>query len=225
VNRGSGRFDDASYASGSGRDSRPDHGVGTVFADVDNDGDEDLFTANGHIYPQIDQGDFGTTYGQRNRLHLNESKPGGPCKLSEWKSGGPAFDLKRVSRGAVAADFDADGDLDLVVAELDATPTLLVNESEGLGHWLIVELRSETANRFGVGAWVSFEAGGRVQHREIRSSASYLSAEPLEAFFGLGSTTSGTLRVRFPSGRSVEQRVDQVDRRLRLLEPRAEPTR
>ncbi|MEM7247990.1 MAG: CRTAC1 family protein [Acidobacteriota bacterium] len=199
-------FDDLSYLSGTGRRSWPDLGFGTNFLDVDRDGRQDLFVANGHIYPQVDLREFKTSYAQANRLYRNTSGAGQPCRYETiGPKAGSGMALRRVSRGSAAADFDGDGDLDLLVSELDAPPTLLRNEGPFQGGWVSVRCEGKTPNVFGIGARVMLTAGGQTQVREIRSSASYLCAEPPVAFFGVGSAKTVDVEVRFPSGVVVKK--------------------
>jgi hypothetical protein len=174
---------------------------GTSLFDADNDGDRDLFIANGHVYPEADKVGDGYSFGQKNFLFLQ-----GPAGRFQnvGERAGPAFQVARSSRGSAVGDLDDDGDLDIVVNNLSAKPTLLRNESAPRGHFVSVRLRGKGLNRSAIGARAVLTAGGRRQFREVRASGSYLSHEDLRLHFGIGDATKAdALEVRWPDG-SVE---------------------
>ena len=119
-NAGGGTFADVSFAAGLGRISLPFVGFGAVFLDFDNDADQDLFVANGHVYPQIERPGSGATYAQANHLFANDAGHFSLVELGEDRA---------VSRGAVAGDFDDDGRVDLFVTNLNGRPSLLHNQT------------------------------------------------------------------------------------------------
>jgi hypothetical protein len=114
-------------------------------------------------------------------------------------------------------DLDNDGDLDLVVSNMDDLPTVLENRQQTGHHWVAIQLGKAGPNRFGVGARVTIEARGRRQVREIRSGGGYLSQNDLRAFYGLGSY-SGTVNVevRMPGGATWRWQDQPIDRMLKL---------
>ena len=116
-----------------GRISLPYVGFGAVFLDFDNDADQDLFVANGHVYPQIERPGSGATYAQANHLFANDA---GHFRLVELAPS----EHWAVSRGAVAGDFDDDGRLDLFVTNLNGRPSLLHNQTAAGHHWLGLRL-------------------------------------------------------------------------------------
>ncbi|TNF71216.1 MAG: VCBS repeat-containing protein, partial [Acidobacteria bacterium] len=132
-------------------------GWGPLFFDVDHDRDLDLFFANGHIYPQVDEDpSLGETYKQHNQLLLNEE--GGFLEITE--QAGDGFLVREASRGAVFLDMENDGDLDIAVSNQDARPTLLENVSEHGNHWLMVDLVGADGPRQVLGGRVAATAGG-----------------------------------------------------------------
>jgi len=179
-------------------------GWGTGLADFDLDGDLDLFACHGHVYPQADQPGSDTSYAQPDLLWRNTGGASVPDFEVEPLSDAAAF----VSRAAVAADFDRDGDLDLMTIELDGPVHLLANSAAGAGgHWLGVRLVDEDAERARpvLGARVELvwktEAGEGKAVREMRSSAGFQACGPEELHFGLGAVASlSALRVTWPDG-------------------------
>jgi len=199
-NEGGRFFTDVAYMAGVADVSIPYVGWGTEFYDFDHDGDEDLFVANGHVYPAVDLHDLGTKYAQRN--HVLENEDGRFRDVSSLA--GPGLTVRKVSRGAAFGDYDRDGDVDILIQNVDDTPTLLRNDSRD-GNWVMVAVRSQGLNRFGVGARLVLEAGGRRQMREIRAGSSFLSMSQLEAHFGLADADRvDRLEVRWPSGQVRE---------------------
>lgn len=180
-------------------------GWGTAFADLDLDGDLDLFTLNGHVYPQADLPGTDTTYAQRDLLLWNDGK--GRFQPETSSASAPA-----VSRAGALADLDGDGDLDLVALRVEGPVRVLRNEAahDGAHHWLRVELRSRGANRFGIGARVTAEWKDGRSSAEVRTCGGYQASVPPEAHFGLGGVSKlDRLVVRWPSGK--EQRLEGVD--------------
>src|SRR5206468_2327322 len=101
------------------------------------------------------------------------------------ETAGAGLQVLKSSRGLAVGDLDNDGDLDLVISNMDDTPTVLENRQQTGHHWVGVQVKSATLNRFGIGARVTIEGGGAKQQREIRSGGSYLSQSTLIAHFGL----------------------------------------
>jgi hypothetical protein len=197
-NDGNRFFRDVSYVSGVGEVSMPFVGWGAGFFDFDNDGDLDLFVANGHVYPVIDEYDVGTTYAQRNFLFENQ---GAGTFVEVSALSGSGFAVEKVSRGAAFGDYDEDGDIDILVLNVDDTPTLLRNEGGNRRHWLHVSTVGSQSNRDGIGARIVVEIAGRRQIREVGTGRSFLSQSDLRVHFGLGTAERvDRLEVRWPSG-------------------------
>jgi enediyne biosynthesis protein E4 len=193
------QFEDVSAPAGLAAPTFVRMGWGTAFLDADLDGKLDLFFANGHIFADIDEyRQLGETYRQKNQLLLNL---GTRFRDVSEKAGG-GLQLARVGRGLAVGDLDEDGDLDLVVSNMDDEPTLLENR-QGTGHrWVAFRLVSPARNRFAIGAKVTIDAGGRKQFREVRSGGGYLSQSDLRTYFGLGDHAGPVdVEVRMPGGR------------------------
>lgn len=197
-NRGDGTFIDETFRAGLGQPSLLFVGFGTTFFDFDNDGDLDLFVANGHILDDAQTYNESVTYRERSHLYVNEGRG---TFTEEGPRHGPFFSHEGVARGAATFDADGDGDLDLLVTYNNEAAKLLRNEGAGGGHWLEVKLAGRASNRDGIGARVEVISGGRKQFREIRAGSSYLSQSSLTAHFGLGEGARvDTLSIRWPSG-------------------------
>ena len=131
---------------------------------------------------------------------------------------GPGLGVSRVSRGASFADYDADGDIDIFVLNLNALPTLMRNDSDR-GRYLVVRLVGEESNRDGIGASVSIGLGDRQQHAEVRSGTRYLSHNDMRLHFGVGQAEQvDWLRVDWPSGRKQEMRNLAVNQEIVVIE-------
>lgn len=126
--------------------------------------------------------------------------------------------VAHVGRGLAVGDLDNDGDLDVVVSNMDDVPTLLENRQRTGNHWVAFRVVSPTGNRFAIGAKVTVDAGGSKQVREIRSGGSYLSQNDLRAYFGLGNQSGPVnVEVRMPGGSRWRWRDLPADR-LHVLE-------
>ena len=204
-------FSDLSPQIGLGRPSFPFVAWGTHFFDVDSDGDQDLFVANGHTYPQVEEREWDERYAQRNQLFLNT----GSGRFQELVSAGLGLALARSSRGAAFGDLDNDGDFDVVVNNVDDSPTILRNDTTPKGHWLTVRLVGRSPNEPAIGARVTAVIRDRKLTREVRSGGSYLSQNDLRLHFGLGPAERlDRLLVRWPDGREQVLVDVPVDRFL-----------
>ena len=214
-NEGGGFFTDVAFSSGIGRADRRLVAWGTGFFDGDNDGDLDLFVANGHTYPEADMPLLDSSYEQINSLFENS----GGQFVEVTDSAGPGLAVRGVSRGASFADYDADGDVDIFVLNLNALPTLLRNDSKQKHHYLQVKLVGRESNRDGIGARVQVEADGRIQYAEVQSGGSYLSHSDMSLHFGLSDRDrADRLIVDWPSGRRQEIVDIEADQLLTVYE-------
>ena len=209
-NEGRNSFADVSYAARLAEVSLVYVGWGTKFFDYDNDGWADLFVANGHVYPQLEN------YRQRKLLHKN-NRDGTFTEVSAQV--GPALAEKRVSRGVGFGDLDNDGDVDLVINDLDGAPQLLRNDGGNANNSVLIKTVGVKSNRDGIGARVRVVAGDLSQTDEVRSGGSYLSNNDARLHFGLEKRTKiDLIEIRWPSG-AVDRVTDVgVNRILTIKE-------
>ncbi len=191
-------YTDTSFASRTAEASFPFVGWGTDFIDFDNDGWLDLFAVNGHVYPQVDGASLGSTYAQR-KLFYRNNRDGTFSELAATL--GASFLENQVSRGTAVGDLDNDGDLDIVVNDLDGAPMLLRNDGGNRNHWIRVRLEGKGKNRMALGARVRVTSGQLQQVDEVRSGSSYLSQNDLRLHFGLDRHEKvDSIEVWWPSG-------------------------
>ena len=197
ANTGSGSCEDRTFASGIGLNSRW-LGWGVGFLDLDNDGWLDLFLVNGHVYPEVDRLKTEAGYKQRKVVYRN-LRNGRFADVSEQL--GPPVTIPKAARGAVFADFDNDGDVDVLVNNVHDTPDLFRLDQSGGNHWLTVKLIGTQSNRSAIGALVRLVTADGEQRQEVRGGGSYLSQNDLRVHFGLGRATEiDWLEIHWPSG-------------------------
>ena len=214
-NLGDDTFIDETFLAGLGKGSIPYLSWGTRFFDVDNDGDRDIFVANGHLESDVEAYE-NTTFAQRNQLFLN----GGDGRFEEYMpAAGAALALQKVSRGAAFGDYDDDGDIDVLVTNVNAAPTLLRNDGANKGHYVQLRLAGSKSNAAAIGARVELHAGALVQSDEVRSGSSFLSQSDLRLHFGLGDAKGVEKAVVYwPSGLVEEFAPIAVDKETLLRE-------
>ena len=195
-------------------------GWGAAFADVDNDGWPDLLVVNGHVYPEVDREQLGSTYKEPRFFYYNLSD--GKFKdLSS--SSGPGLTEANAGRGLAIADLWNDGRLEAVVNNLSERPNLLVNEAPNNNHWLGLHLVGTKSNRSAIGSRVTLrgtlEGKPRVWVEEVRSGSSYNSSNDLRLHFGLGAHPQLTsVQVVWPNGNNEVFEVPQIDRFTPIVE-------
>ena len=210
-------FTDVSYLSRVAGTGSRQVAWGTAFFDYDNDGDRDLFVANGHTYPEADLPQANSSYREENLLF--ENRGGGRFDDVSTKAG-PGLAIREVSRGTCLADYDQDGDMDLFVLNLNSPPTLLRNEGGNKNNFLQIRPEGTRSNRAGIGARIAISAAGRRQFAQVLSGGSYLSHHDLKVHFGLGSSTLvETLTVQWPSGAVQTLRDVPANQVLVVREP------
>jgi len=187
-NEGDANFTDVSYPAGIAEVTIPFLGWGDGFFDYDNDGWKDLLAINGHVYPGVDQSDWGTTFAQRPLLFHNLG--GGKFEVIPPVKG-TGLALTMVGRGAAFGDLFNDGKIDVVVNVLDGPPVLLRDVSPDHHHWVGLKLvGGPKSPRDAVGATVYLTAGGMRQRGDVLSGGSFASSNDQRVHFGLGDTTS-----------------------------------
>lgn len=215
-NLGKYDFRDVSYDAGVALAALPWVKWGDAFVDLDNDGWLDLIAVNGQVYPQVDSLPSGARYRQPKNLFLNE-RDGKFCDAGQ--QAGPALVEPRVSRGLAVADLDNDGNVDVVVADIDGGPMILHNEGIPGNHWVSFDLTGTKSNRLALGARVTITAGGMTQTEEVRSGGSYLSQSDLRVHFGLaGAATIDSVEIRWPSGKTEHLSGLKGNRFYRIVE-------
>ena len=180
-----GAFEDASIKAGLGV-NRKYVGFGVDFFDFDNDGWSDIFVANGHVYSQIAGRKLHLSYRQPRLLYRNL----GNGRFRDVSAeAGPAVTAENLGRGCAFGDFDNDGDVDVLINNLDGPPTLLRNDGGTRNNSILIKCVGTKSNRSGIGTRVKVTAGGRTQMDEVTSGSSYYSQNDFRLHFGLGALT------------------------------------
>ena len=195
-NDSKGNFEDVTIPAGLGVETRYIcWGAGIV--DLDNDGLPDLFAVTGSVYPEIEA--KLPSYPLRTPRIVFRALPGG--KFEELlDQAGPGVSTPHASRGCAFGDFDNDGDIDMLIVNMNEPPSLLRNDITGNNHWLKVKLIGTRSNRSAIGARVTAHYGGKIQAQEVLSQSSFYSASDLRLHFGLGAAGSADLDIRWPNG-------------------------
>jgi hypothetical protein len=196
-NNGDGTFYDAVFQAGMGANTKY-LGWGVGLFDFDNDGWADIFMSNGHVFPEVDSRKLHVTFKQRKLVYKNLGK-GRFLDVTE-RVGSPVNELHS-SRGTAFGDFDNDGDVDVVVLNMNEPPSVLRNDCSTKNNWLKVKCVGTKSNRSGIGARVRVVTGGHSQVNEVMSGGSYISQNDFRVHFGLGSAKQADLlEVRWPLG-------------------------
>jgi hypothetical protein len=213
-NDGKGNFEDVTNSVGLGVETRYISWGAGMF-DLDNDGNPDLFWVTGSVYPEIEKTLPNYPFKSPRILFRNL----GDGKFEElMDQAGTGVTTPHASRGAAFGDFDNDGDVDVLILNLNEPPSLLRNDVSGTNHWLKVKLIGVKSNRSAIGARVTAHYGGKMQAQEVTAQASFYSANDLRVHFGLGTAQTVNLDIRWPNG-SVEKIANApVDRLLTVRE-------
>ncbi|MFZ0800884.1 MAG: CRTAC1 family protein [Terriglobales bacterium] len=206
-NLGAQGFTDVSYAAKLARPTYALVGWGTGFFDMDNDGWLDLFIANGHVYPQMDQV-HGTAPYREPMLLFRNQRDGTFEDVSSVLSSIP--DASR--RGAAFGDINNDGNVDIVAINTGEPPALLLNQTQSKNHRVLFKLVGTKSNKAAIGARVTVRAGKLVQFSEVRGGGSYLSQNDLRLHFGLGAAPAmDEVEIRWPNGKTETLRGVPAD--------------
>ena len=216
-NDGDNNFSDVTYRAGLGSLTIPFLAWGTGFLDFDNDGLLDIFVANGHVYPSVDQRDWGTTWAQRPQLFRNLD---GSRFQEVVPSTGSGLAAVIPARGAAFGDLFNDGHIDVALNNVDSAPTLLRNVVQTGNHWITFRLVGAAKSpRDAIGAKVFVTAGGVRQRADVISGGSYGSSSDQRPHFGLGTATKvDKVEIHWPSGKKEEVVVPGVDRIITVVE-------
>ncbi len=223
-NDGANNFTDVTYRVGLAGPTIAFLAWGTGFLDFDNDSLLDIFIVNGHVYPEVDRQDWGTTWAERPQLFRNldgsrfeEVPPATGSGLADVITG----------RGAAFGDLFNTGQIDVVINNIDSTPTLLGNVVKNGNHWLTLKLiGGPKSPRDAIGAKVFLTAGGVRQRAEVVSGGSYSSSSDPRVHFGLGSATKvDKIEIHWPSGTRQKATVPGVDRIVIIEEGKITPER
>ena len=195
-NTGKENFEDITVASGLGVETRF-VGWGAGMVDLDNDGNPDLFLVTGGVYPEV--AETLARYPMKTPRTIFRNL--GNSRFEELiETAGPGIAAPHCSRGCAFGDFDNDGDMDVLIINLNEPPSLLRNDVTGNNHWLKVKLVGVKSNRGAVGARVTAHYGGHAQAQEVLSQSSFYSASDSRLHFGLGAASEANLVIRWPNG-------------------------
>jgi enediyne biosynthesis protein E4 len=220
-NDGEASFTDVSYDAGTAQATIPFVGWGDGFVDYDNDGWLDLFMVNGHVYPEVDQHDWGTTWAQRPLLFHNVP---GVTKSRRFEYVPPVKGTGLANlipaRGAAFGDLFNDGKIDVIVNPVDGPPVLLRNVNPDHHHWVELTLvGGPKSPRDATCATVYLKANGVRMRQDVLASGSYISASDRRPHFGLGDATdAGTAEIHWPDGTKETLKLPAIDRIYTITE-------
>lgn len=213
-NDGRGTFEDMTIAAKIGVETRYTC-WGTGFQDLDNDGLPDIFIVSGSVYPEVEK-KLPSYPDKTPRLIFRNLGNGKFEELSD--QAGPGVTAAYSSRGCAFGDFDNDGDVDILIVNLNAAPSLLRNDVRGKNHWMKVKLVGTKSNRSAIGARVLARYGGKVQAQALVSQSSFYSANDPRLHFGLGSAKTADLDIHWPSGSTEYLKGIAADQLITVIE-------
>jgi hypothetical protein len=221
-NDGDASFTDVSYGAGIAQNSIPFVGWGDGFIDYDNDGWLDLFMVNGHVYPQVDQHEWGTTYAERPLLFHNVRGEKGRRFEYVAPLTGTGLAVITPGRGAAFGDLFNNGKIDVIVSPIDGPPTLLRNVNADRHHWAELKLvGGPRSPHDAMCATVYLKANGMRMRQDVLSSGSFISSNDQRPHFGLGDATdAGTAEIHWPSGVTESVKLPAIDRIYTITEGR-----
>jgi hypothetical protein len=195
-NDGKGNFDDETTQAGLSSETRYIcFGAGLV--DFDNDGSPDILISTGFVYPELDRAS--PMYALRTPRVLFRNR--GDGTFAEMGSeAGPGIVAHHCGRGMAFGDFDNDGDMDVLIMNVNEPPSLLRNDAPAGNRWIKIRLEGTKSNRSAIGARVLARYGGKVQAQEVLSQSGYLSASDPRLHFGLGTATTVDIEIHWPLG-------------------------
>jgi hypothetical protein len=214
LNDGKANFEDLTNSSGLGVETRY-LGWGATIADLDNDGKPDLFFVTGNVYPEVEKKLPGYPFKTPRIVFHNL----GNNKFEELiGEAGPGVSAAHASRGCAFGDFDNDGDIDVLIVNMNEPPSLLRNDVKPGRHWLKVKLLGTKSNRTALGSRVTLHYGGKLQAQEVVSQSSFYSVNDLRLHFGLGDVKEADVEVRWPTGQRETFKNVPIDRLITIKE-------
>jgi enediyne biosynthesis protein E4 len=227
-NDGEASFTEIGSEAGIAQVPVPFVGWGVGFPDFDNDGWKDIMMINGHVYPQVDDHDWGTTFAERPLLFRNVPGANGNGRKFEYIPAVKGSGLATLTsgRGAAFGDLFNDGKIDVVINPIDGPPVLLKNVDPNHHHWVELKLiggtnpaNSKTSPRDAIGATIYLTANGMRQREDVMAGGSYISSNDQRPHFGLGDATdAGTAEIHWPSGAVESIKLSAVDRIFTITE-------
>jgi enediyne biosynthesis protein E4 len=213
-------FTDVSDKAGLEKTPIPFVGWGDGFLDYDNDGWLDLFMVNGHVYPEVDQHQWGTTFAERPLLFHNVKGPSGRVFEEIPPVNGTGLATVVSGRGAAFGDLFNDGKIDVVINPVDGPPVLLRNVNPDHHHWVEMKLvGGKGSPRDAMCATVFLKANGMRMRQDVLSSGSFISSNDQRLHFGLGdSVDAGAAEIHWPSGKVEMVKLPKVDRIYTITE-------
>lgn len=214
-------FEDEANATGLGPNTRLELTFGVFFFDPDLNGRLDVFSSNGHLEYDVNRTQNSQHYEQPPQLLYN-CGPEYPDEfvLAPADRCGQDFVKRIVGRGSVYADFDGDGDQDVLIATTGKSPRLLINGQTTGHHWLRVKLTGSKCNRDAIGSWIDAQVNGQIIRRQVMPTRSYMSQVELPVTFGLGANDKvEKLSIRWADGSTQEVEVPKVDQQISITQP------
>jgi len=195
-NDGKGNFEDVTIEAGLNRETRfVCFGAGMV--DFDNDGYPDILVTTGTVYPEAAR--ISPRYPARSPRILFRNQGNGTF-VEMGAEAGPGITATHMGRGAAFGDFDNDGDMDVLIMNVNEPPSLLRNDAPADNHWIKIRLEGTKSNRSAIGSRVLARYGGKVQVQEVLSGTSYISSNDPRLHFGLGAATTADIEIHWPLG-------------------------
>ncbi len=223
-NDGEDNFTDVSFQAGLGETTIPFLGWGNAFVDFDNDGWKDLIVANGHVYPVVDNFQWGTSFAQQLLLFKNgKLRANGQIRFDRVPVAvGSGLAESLCARGLVLADLDGDGKLDVITSNMDAAPAILKNVSESKNHWLDIKLVGDATKKTpkdAIGSKI-FVATGKIRQRfDVISGASYASQSDQTIHIGLGDALKiDKLEIIWANGQNEIVPIEKIDTKITVVQ-------
>ncbi len=213
-NNGKANFEDVTQRSGIAIESSYTS-WGAGIADLDNDGYPDIFYVTGSVYPEVEK--TLPQYPDKSPRVLFRNLGNGTFEELREQAG-PGVTTPHSSRGCAFGDFDNDGDIDILIVNMNEPPSLLRNDVRGKNHWLKIKLIGTQSNRSAIGARVLLRYGGKLQAQSVLSQSSFYSANDLRLHFGLGNSNLADIEIHWPNGMQEHFKDVKADKLLTIME-------